>query len=86
MQIQPVITPAMPKPVWHVMYENKMWEVFRSGEFTSRGAFITKTEAVAEGIKQARHAASVLVEHSRRGSVQKITNYSAWRGPCELCE
>ncbi len=72
----------------HVTFERStsMWTLLREKTVQPWGRFLTKVEALGEGTKQARHLGVQLIEHGRNGQIQRATNYSAWRGPCELCD
>ena len=66
---------------FHVVPDGVMWKVTREHREYAMGHFLTKTEALAEGIRQAREGHVSLVVHGKDGQIQNVWSYDYWTGP-----
>lgn len=66
---------------FHVVPDGVMWKVTEEHRTFAMGHFLTKTEAIAHGIQQARDGATSLVIHGRDGRIQNVWSYDNWSGP-----
>lgn len=69
---------ASPMPLrrdWHVTPEGPLWKLKQEYRNEVWGLYLTKAEAMGEGITQARQAATSLIIHGRDGRIQKVWSY-----------
>lgn len=60
---------------YHVTPFGKLWAIKQEHRAHHWGLYLTKAEAIGEGITQARLGAVSLVVHGRDGRVQKVWSY-----------
>lgn len=61
---------------YHIIPHGKLWAIKQEHRADYWGIYMTKTEALGEGIAQARLGQVSLVIHGRDGRVQKVWSYS----------
>lgn len=60
---------------WHVTPQGPLWKLKREHRAETWGLYMTKAEALGEGIAQARLGHVSLVIHGRDGRIQKVWSY-----------
>lgn len=66
---------------YHVIPQGNLWAVKLEGAPFIERVVLTKTEAMAYGIEQARAGHTSLVEHGRNGVIQSVRSYDHFNGP-----
>lgn len=69
-------TPVPLRNDWHVVPSGKLWKLREEHRVDHWGLYLTKAEAIGEGIAQARLGATSLIIHGRDGRVQKVWSYA----------
>lgn len=80
------ITTTTPVPLrndFHVVPEGVYWKITREHRAYAVGMYLTKAEAVGEGMRQAREGYVSLVIHGRDGRIKSVWSYDNFRGPHE---
>lgn len=68
---------------WHVTFDRScmFWKVKQEYRADHWGMAITKTEAIAMGMMQARLGHESLIIHGMDGKIQTVYNYDKFRWP-----
>lgn len=66
---------------YHVTPDGAYWKVTKEGEIDPQYVGLTKIEATAAAIDQARLGKVSVVLHGRDGRIQSVWSYDNWTGP-----
>lgn len=84
MNITPTANTIVPmRRDYHIVPDGFLWKVTEERRAFAIGHHLTKQEALAVGIQQARAGNVSLVIHGKDGRIQRVYSYDDWTGPRE---